>query len=452
MAKQISHYVCQNCGAEFSKWQGKCGQCGQWNRLVETIVSNKSKSSSSLKVHPGEVIKPLKLSEVKSRSFTRINTGILELDRVLGGGIVPGSIVLVAGEPGIGKSTLLTQLALKLCLNTKYSSPNTVLYVCGEESPEQIKLRIDRFQPLKTKENSFQFLPETNIENILTTLYQSTESYSLIVIDSVQTLWSQALTGSAGSIGQVRFCSQMLQTLAKKTNIPIFLIGHITKEGMIAGPKVLEHLVDTVLYLEGDPEHDFRILRASKNRFGPTDEVGIFKMNDKGMEEVKNPSKVFLEPRTKNQKQKIGAAVTVTMRGIRPMLVEIQALVVSSQLPMPRRVASGIDYKRLQVLCAVLQKRLGLPLATADVFINVAGGLKLTEPAADLAIALAIISSIKNKPLSSHSVSIGEIGLLGEIRQVSFMSKRLKEAKKLGYKTVIGEKERDLRQTLRYLR
>jgi len=284
----------------------------------------------------------------------------------------------------------------------------------------------------------------------LTTLSSGKESYSLIIIDSIQTLWTEKLSGSAGSIGQVRQSSQMLQMLAKKTNIPIFLIGHITKEGMIAGPKVLEHLVDTVLYLEGDPDHDFRILRTTKNRFGPTDEVGIFQMTDRGMEEVKDASRIFLSDNKTETAS--GRAVTVSMQGIRPMPVEIQALVVPSQLAMPRRVASGIDYRRIQVLCAVLQKRLGLPLATSDVFVNVVGGLRLTEPAADLAICLAIISSIKNKPLTPQSICLGEIGLLGEIRQVSFMAKRIKEARKLGYKTIIGEKERDLRQTLSYLR
>lgn len=448
MDKQVTKFVCQNCGAEFPKWQGQCSQCGEWNSLVETVVSTKFKSLKGLKVQKGEIVKPLKLSQVRSKSFSRIKTGIGELDRVLGGGIVPGSVVLVAGEPGIGKSTLLTQLALEL-------AKTSVLYVCGEESPAQIKIRIKRLlsQTLKlSNSNNLLFLPETNIENILEAIKKLREINILIIIDSIQTLWTENLTGVAGSVGQVRQCSNMLLTLAKKTNIPVFLIGHVTKEGAIAGPKVLEHLVDTVLYLEGDKQHDFRILRTTKNRFGPTDEVGVFRMTDGGMEEVSNPADVFLEQRTKNKEQRVGSAIVCTMQGIRPMLVEIQALVVPTTLAMPRRIASGIDYKRLQVLCAVLQKRLGIPLATSDVFVNVAGGLKLQEPAVDLAICLAIVSSFKSKPLPLKSVCLGEVGLLGEIRKVSFMEKRIKEAKKLGYKTIIGEKEVSLRQALNYLK
>ena len=461
MAKQITKYICQQCGAEFPKWAGKCSQCGEWNSLVETLVSTRKFQSP--------ITKPIKLSDVKSKTFKRIKTSIGELDRVLGGGIVPGSLVLVAGQPGIGKSTLLTQLALRLAGTkkspiTNHQSP--ILYVCGEESPQQIKLRINRFHPAvpsRAWNNNLMFLPETNIENVLSiishqspiTNHQSpaTNHQSLIIIDSIQTLWTERLTGSAGSVGQVRQCSQMLLNFAKTANIPIFLIGHITKEGMIAGPKVLEHLVDTVLYLEGDSQHEFRILRANKNRFGSTDEVGIFTMTDAGMEEVSDPSKIFLtshqSPITNHQS---GSAITVSMQGVRPILIEIQALIIPTHAPMPRRVASGIDYKRLQVLCAVLQKRLNLPLYQSDVFVNVAGGLKLTEPAADLAICLAIASSFKNKPLPQKSVCLGEVGLLGEIRKVSFMDKRIKEAKKLGYKTVIGEKERGLNQTLHYLK
>jgi len=544
MSKSVTKFICEKCGAEFPKWQGQCGQCGEWNSLVETVVSQTRSKINDIRSKI-DAIKPLKLSEIKSRTFSRVKTGIGELDRVLGGGIVPGSVVLVAGEPGIGKSTLLTQLALNLTnssslrssdknylslnrarksdskqstysrdtvnaktkqflltprelhnsekssLYTKYSILNTVLYVCGEESPEQIKLRIQRIVDLRSKSNDLRstiddlrsmmdnllFLPETNIENILQVIEQLvskqlrekeeknpnhlvTQSLShLVIIDSVQTLWTENLTGTAGSVGQVRECSNMLLTFAKKTNIPVFLIGHITKEGTIAGPKVLEHLVDTVLYLEGEREHDFRILRTTKNRFGPTDEVGIFRMSDKGMEEVADPSAIFLSPTEDGRhlpageagKMESGKAVTVAIQGIRPMLVQIEALVVPSNLAMPRRVASGISFQKLQVLCAVLQKKLGLALYQSDVFVNVAGGLKLTEPAADLAIAMAIVSSVKNKPLALKSVVVGELGLLGEIRKVSFWERRIKEARKLGYKTIIGEKEKDLRQTLKYL-
>lgn len=446
MVKQLTHFVCQNCGAEFPKWQGQCGQCSQWNTLVETIAAKARKVAS--RIAKGVVVKPLKLSQIKSKSFSRIKTGIGELDRVLGGGVVPGSVVLVAGEPGIGKSTLVTQLALEL-------KKKNVFYVCGEESPSQIKIRIKRLQSFKNHQSAIEnlfFLPETNIENILSTIENQPSTVNLIIIDSIQTLWTEALTGTAGSVGQVRQCSNMLLSLAKKANVPVFLIGHITKEGAIAGPKVLEHLVDTVLYIEGDKEHDFRILRTNKNRFGPTDEVGVFRMTDKGMEEVENPADIFLETKTKKPKDRIGSAVVCTMQGIRPMLVEIQALVVPTQIAIPRRIASGIDYKRLQVLSAVLQKRLGFPLFQSDVFVNVAGGLRLTEPAVDLAICLAIISSFKNKPLAIDSVCLGEVGLLGEIRRVSFMDKRIKEAKKLGYQTIIGQKETNLRQTLGYLK
>lgn len=483
--RQITRYVCQKCGAQFPKWQGQCSQCGAWNSLVETAILKPLKSSKS-KSRLGPAIKLLKLSEIKSKSFKRIKTDITELDRVLGGGIVPGSLVLVAGEPGIGKSTLLTQLALKLAISKTPKLKNSkqdknqklsVLYVCGEESPSQIKIRIKRLLNSNYQSASsllekpdisrLLFLAETNIENILSTINHQSISASaekqaigLIIVDSIQTIWTENLTGASGSVGQVRQCSNILLNLAKKTNIPVFLIGHITKQGAIAGPKVLEHLVDTVLYLEGDQKRDFRILRTTKNRFGSTDEVGIFQMRDAGMREVKNPGELFLGIETnqkttkKDNRQKTslpGAAITCSMQGLRPMLVEIQALVTPSSLPIPRRVASGINYQKLQILAAVIQKRLNLPLYQSDIFVSVAGGLKLSEPAIDLAVCLAIISSFKNKPLPSKSVCLGEVDLLGQIRPVAFMDKRIKEAKKLGYKTVIGEKERGLNQTLKYL-
>jgi len=436
---QLTNFICQKCGAQFPKWQGQCSQCGAWNSLVETVLAVKSKRSSFRTSHQ-QVIKPLKLNEIKAKSLQRTKTGIAELDRVLGGGIVPGSLVLVAGKPGIGKSTLLTQLALKLAIN------KPVLYVAGEESPGQIKIRIKRIIHQSSINNNLLFLPETNIENILASLEKST--VGLIIIDSIQTLWTGNLTGAAGSVGQVRQCSNMLLNLAKKTNISVFLIGHITKEGAIAGPKVLEHLVDTVLYLEGDQQRDFRILRTTKNRFGSTDEVGIFQMTDKGMEEVKNPGEIFLNRGPNSKTGKVGAAITCSMQGLRPMLVEIQALTTPSSLPVPRRVVSGINYQRLQVLSAVLQKRLNLPLYQNDIFVSVAGGLKLSEPAVDLAICLAIVSSFKNKPLPVKSVCLGEVDLLGEIRHISFMEKRVREAKKLGYKVIIGNKEKHLLDTL----
>ncbi len=450
MVKVKTYYVCQSCGAKSFKWQGQCFECGQWNSFVEEAPAQKVSGLKS-GINNGEIVKILNLGQIKTKTHHRDKTEILELDRVLGGGIVPGSVVLVAGEPGIGKSTLLTQLAINNTYNNSKIGRD-ILYVCGEESPHQIKRRIERLV-LKEKQKrnqNLQFLPETNIENIVTTVTSLKIPPKLIIIDSIQTLWTQRLTGAAGSVGQVRECSNILLNIAKKTNIPIFLIGHVTKEGAIAGPKVLEHVVDTVLYLEGDRQHDFRILRTSKNRFGPTDEVGVFQMTDRGMKDVLNPADLFLQE-DKQAVPKPGSAVICSVQGIRPMLVEIQALVVSTQLAMPRRVASGINQKKLQVLTAVLQKTLSLPLYQQDVFVNVAGGLKLQEPAIDLGLCLAIASSLKNKPLPKNAVCIGEVGLLGEIRKVSFMDKRVKEAKKLGYKTIIGEKENDLRQVLKYL-
>ncbi len=447
MTKPTTQFVCQSCGASFPKWQGQCSQCGEWNTLAESLISTKSQNKNSPS-KLGEAIKILKFSEIKAKKFSRIDTSIEELNRVLGGdqqvaGIVPGSLVLVAGAPGIGKSTLLTQLALNM-VNAKKS----VCYICGEESPSQIKIRIQRLTKNENL-NNLSFLAEVNVENILASLAKTQSPIDLIIVDSIQTLWSEQLTGVAGSVGQVRYCANILLDFAKKADIPIFLIGHITKKGMIAGPKVLEHLVDTVLYLEGDKNHDFRILRAVKNRFGPTDEVGIFQMNDSGMKQVTNPSEVFLGG---NKELVAGSATIVTMQGVRPILVEIQALVVPTTLAIPRRVASGVDYSRLQVITAVLQKRLGIPLYQYDVFVNVAGGFRITEPAADLAIALAITSSFKNKSLPTKTAVIGELGLLGEIRRVSFMDKRIKEAKKLGFTKIIGQTEKRLNQILRFLK
>jgi DNA repair protein RadA/Sms len=451
MAKQKTFYICQNCGAQSPKWQGQCFECGKWNTLVEETINTNAKSLHSIG-KKGKAGKIFNLKQIKTKAYKRDKTKILELDRVLGGGIVPGSVVLVAGEPGIGKSTLLTQLAVKNS-NNNDKNDKSILYVCGEESPHQIKRRIERIsKKTKTKTNeNLLFLAETSIEDIISTIKEIKKPLKLIIVDSIQTLWTERLTGAAGSVGQVRECSNILLNISKKTNIPIFLIGHVTKQGAIAGPKVLEHIVDTVLYLEGDKQHDFRILRTSKNRFGPTDEVGIFQMTDKGMKSVLNPADIFLqEDGEKNPKP--GSAIVCSMQGIRPMLVEIQALVVNTQLAIPRRVASGINQKKLQVLVAVLQKKLGLPLHQYDIFVNVAGGLKLREPAIDLGICMAVASSLKNKPLLKNSVCIGEVGLLGEIRKVSFMDKRIKEAKKMGYKIIIGDRQIDLRQMLKFLK
>ncbi|MFH0942603.1 MAG: DNA repair protein RadA [Candidatus Beckwithbacteria bacterium] len=429
MAKSVTHFICQNCGAEFPKWAGKCEQCDQWNTLVETMVIRSKKGlgrSGSVKGR-----EPIKLSQVKERAVEREKTGIGELDRVLGGGLVPGSVVLLAGEPGIGKSTILTQLAMKFS--------EEVLYVCGEESPEQIKLRVNRLKSSELRASlKLAFLAETDADVVVESLRGLNKKPGLVIVDSIQTMSTQDLSGMAGSVGQVRECSNRLLNLAKELSIPIFLVGHVTKEGAIAGPKVLEHLVDTVLYLEGDKRHVFRILRSQKNRFGSVDEVGVFLMTDKGLEEVSNPSDVFLEER---QKEAPGSCVVAVMEGTRPVLVEVQALVIPSQLAIPRRIGTGVDQRRLQLMTAVLTKKLGLPLGTMDVYVNVAGGLNLKEPAADLGICLAIVSSFKNKAVNLKTAVFGEVGLLGEVRQVSFGKKRQEEAKKLGYSQTVGPEQ-----------
>ncbi len=363
---------------------------------------------------------PQKLSEVKHIEKNRLKSGFVEFDRVMGGGIVPGSVTLLAGDPGIGKSTLLLHIIAAI----------GGMYVSGEESGEQIKLRAKR---MHVDGANIMVLAETVVEGILEALAKSTSP--LVVIDSIQTLSSNELEGMAGSVGQIRYCAEELVTFAKSRGVPILIIGHVTKEGEIAGPKVLEHMVDTVLYLEGERYADARILRTLKNRFGPIEEVGIFEMNEIGLKEIANPSEIFLQDRVKNVP---GSVITVVMEGSRPLLVEIQALVVPSQLAIPRRVANGFDYNRLQLITAILSKRLSIPLGTSDVFVNVSGGLKLSEPAADLAVALAILSSFKNKAVDAKAVVFGELGLLGEVRRVGQEDRRVKESKRLGFTTIIS--------------
>lgn len=423
MAKAITKFVCQQCGAESPKWMGRCPQCGEWNSLVETRLPA-----------PDEVVervvsrtKPQKLSQVKSIARVRMKTGIEEFDLVLGGGAVPGSVILIAGEPGIGKSTLMLQLVAQVGKN------NSCLYVSGEESLQQIKIRTQRLD-LKTQE--VLFLTETNTESICTQINELKPK--LIVIDSIQTCWTNNLSGTAGSVGQVKESAAQLLKLAKQEGIPLFLVGHVTKAGAIAGPKVLEHMVDTVIYLEGERFGAARLLRATKNRFGATDEVGVFEMTDKGLIEVVNPSKLFLRQRVKKVP---GSVVVATLEGTRPVLVEIQALVVPTTLAVPRRISQGIDYRRLQLISAVLTKQLKLPLATFDIYVNVAGGIRIEEPASDLGVALAIISSFKGISIDPKTVCFGEIGLLGEIRTVSQIAKRKKEAKKLGFTLTISPEE-----------
>ncbi|MFH0749697.1 MAG: DNA repair protein RadA [Candidatus Gottesmanbacteria bacterium] len=414
--KQRSSYVCQQCSAEFPQWYGKCPSCGEWNTLVETVKESETASHASKRFVSQST--PQKLSEVKHIEKNRLKCGLAEFDRVMGGGIVPGSVTLLAGDPGIGKSTLLLHVL----------SPIGGMYISGEESGEQIKLRAKR---MGIDGENIMVFSETVLEGITEALIKKNPQ-GLVIVDSIQTISSNNLDGMAGSVGQIRYCAEELVTFAKSRGVPILIIGHVTKEGEIAGPKVLEHMVDTVLYLEGERYADARILRTLKNRFGPVEEVGIFEMKENGLKEIDNPSEIFLQDRVKNVP---GSVITVIMEGTRPLLVEIQALVVPSQIPIPRRVANGFDYNKLQLLTAILQKRLGLPLGTSDVFINVNGGLKLTEPAADLAVALAIISSYKNISIDSKTIVFGEVGLLGEIRRVGQEERRMKEAKRLGFVT-----------------
>lgn len=429
MPKSITKFICQQCGYESSGWLGRCPECGEWNALVETVVST---GNGKLKIENGKLGKPQRLSEIKSIKQDRLKTGIGEFDRVLGGGIVPGSVVLVAGEPGIGKSTLLLQLAAKI----------GGLYVTGEESLQQIKIRAER---LGVKNKDLLFLAETNVDTIVSQL--ESQNWSAVIVDSIQTLYTSELTGTTGSVGQVKECSGRILRIAKNRGIPVFLIGHVTKAGVIAGPKVLEHMVDTVLNIEGERFGAARLLRATKNRFGATDEVGVFEMGDKGMVAVDNPSKLFLA----NRVVKVpGSVVVATMEGTRPVLVEIQALVVPTQLAIPRRIGQGIDYNRLQLIAAVLTKRLNLPLASFDIYVNVVGGLRIEEPAADLGVALAIYCSFKNIAVASKTIVFGELGLLGEIREVSQSGTRNKEARRLGFTTIISpEKFSSINQVIR---
>lgn len=387
--------------------------------MVETLEQkSKVKSQKSNFVNQS----PQELKDISVKETKRISSSFEELDRVLGGGIVPGSVVLLAGDPGIGKSTILLQVCAKL----------SGLYISGEESVHQVKIRADR---LGLGNSKMQILADTNADNICEQLQKLEPAFA--VIDSIQTMETEDLSGMAGAVGQVRETASRFIRVAKENTIPIIIVGHVTKDGAIAGPKVLEHLVDTVLYLEGEKFQTLRILRVTKNRFGPLDEVGVFEMVEEGMKEVKNPSELFLGE--KNSANQTPGSITVcTMEGSRPLLVEIQALVIPTKLAMPRRVGSGIDYNRLQLILAILQKRLGLPLYECDVYVNVAGGLKVSEPAGDLACALALISSFKNKPLPKNTCAIGEMGLLGELRRVGNLEKRIKEAKRLGFTNVIS--------------
>ncbi len=426
--KTKSSFVCQECGYESPKFLGKCPECGEWNTLREFKIQNsevKSKSSK-LRSSDGELI-PRKVSDIPYKVRGRISTGFSESDSVLGGGLVPGSVTLLAGDPGIGKSTLLLQVAY----NISKQKENYVLYISGEESEEQIKLRAERI--LKNTKNVNLFLLSLNDPDQIVEILQKA-SPTLVIVDSIQTMESEALPGLSGSVGQVRYAGLQLAKAAKLLNVPVILVGHVTKEGTIAGPMVLSHMVDCVLFLEGEKTTGTRVLRSFKNRFGPVDEVGIFSMEGEGMTEVRNPEVLFL---SKRPNKAPGSVMVVTLEGTRAFLVEVQALVVYTKNQFPKRVSLGIDYRRLELLLAVLQKHCKLPLDACDVFVNVAGGLRLSDPATDLGICLAIYSSYKNLPLPK-TVGIAEVGLLGELRNVPSLEKRIKVAKSLGFANIIS--------------
>ena len=414
MAKSKSVFVCQSCGAESPKWMGRCNACGQWNTYVEQKIS-KAPQRSRERV-PAGYDQPQKLSEISSSQIRRIDLKNEEFNRVLGGGIVPGSLVLIGGEPGIGKSTLALQVALRAEINT--------LYISGEESPQQLKMRADR---LGTADGECLILAETNLQAILTQLDNSNPG--LLIIDSIQTLYSEDIESAPGTISQVRECAAQLLKKAKETHTPVILIGHITKEGSIAGPKVLEHIVDTVLQFEGDTHHMYRILRSVKNRFGSTSEIGVFEMTGKGLREILNPSELLINQHPPDLS---GSAIAANVEGVRPILIEVQALVSTAVYGTPQRTATGFDTRRLGMLLAVLEKRANFKLAIKDVFLNIAGGLKVDDPAIDLAVVAAILSSTVDIPVDGRTCFAGEVGLSGEIRPVNRIEQRLGEADKLG--------------------
>jgi DNA repair protein RadA/Sms len=435
MAKIKTVYVCQQCGAEYPKWMGRCTECGQWNTLLETIMQPAKPSQVAHRATTFLVsgTTPQPLSAVPIEKLDRLALSMKEFNRVLGGGIVPGSLILIGGDPGVGKSTLLLQISAQ---SAQSGSP--ILYVSGEESIYQIKIRAER---LGLREDNLLILNEINVNTII----QHIEKLSpkLVVVDSIQTVYRDELSSMPGSVTQVRESAMQFQAIAKGHNIPIFLIGHVTKDGTIAGPRVLEHIVDVVLYLEGERFHTYRLLRSVKNRFGATDEIGIFEMQDVGMTEVPNPSEIFLTERLPNA---AGSAITVTIEGTRPLLVEIQALASTTTFGNPRRTPNGVDMNRLLLLIAVLTKRVGIRLGDQDVFVNVVGGLRVGEPAADLSVAAAIASSFKNRPIAADVALIGEVGLSGELRAVGHLEKRLKEAAKLGFKRCIVPKTNATRE------
>lgn len=430
MVKTKVVFRCQGCGYESVKWMGRCPECGEWNTLTEEVEKKD--------VHPRlisvtEALSPQSIGKIKTEAVKRVKTGIGEFDRILGGGIIPGSLILIGGAPGIGKSTLLLQVANTLSIDKGYTKEGTsraaVLYVSGEESVQQTKIRAQR---LDVDAEKLYVVSETNLENIINHIKILNPKF--VVIDSIQTVYKDSLPSAPGTVSQVRECTVELLRVAKDSSISIFISGQVTKEGAIAGPRVLEHIVDTVLYFEGNSQHMYRILRAYKNRFGSTNEIGVFMMKEKGLFEVENPSEIFLSERPIGAS---GSVVIGSLEGTRPLLVELQALVSAANFTQPQRRAIGVDYNRVSLLLAVLEKRLGFHLGMQDVFINVVGGIKIDEPATDLGILVAVASAFRNLPVDSKTVVMGEVGLTGEIRAVNFIDKRIKEAAKLGFRTCV---------------
>lgn len=425
MAKgKATVFFCQNCGYESSKWLGQCPGCREWNTFVEEVIDKKSVSSSGKLKSSLQKAEVVPLSKVKASDDERITTEMKELDRVLGGGVVKGSLVLVGGDPGIGKSTLL----LQVCRNL--SNRNLpILYVSGEESLQQIKIRAQRIGEFS---DSLKLLCETNLDTIRETIER--EKPQVVVIDSIQTMYNESVTSAPGSVSQVREATGVFMQIAKGMGISIFIVGHVTKEGVVAGPRVLEHMVDTVLYFEGDRHQSYRILRGVKNRFGSTNEIGVFEMRHEGLVEVENPSEFMLSGKPEGAS---GSVVACSMEGTRPILLEVQALICRTSFGMPRRTATGTDYNRVNLLMAVLEKRLGMDLANCDAYVNIAGGIRMNEPAIDLGIVLAIMSSHFDKPINEKTICFGEVGLSGEVRGVSMAEQRVQEARKLGFETCI---------------
>lgn len=421
--KSVSVYFCQNCGYESAKWMGQCPGCREWNTLVEEVVEKRALGKGKSLGEDAAARRPVNLSQIAYEQEARISTGFAELDRVLGGGVVPGSLVLVGGDPGIGKSTLLLQVCRKI------SGKQDVLYISGEESLQQIKMRAERIGDFSER---LTLLCETNLELVAKVIER--EKPKIVMIDSIQTMYREDVASAPGSVSQVREATGILMRIAKEKGIAIFIVGHVTKEGVVAGPRVLEHMVDTVLYFEGDRHALYRILRGVKNRFGSTNEIGVFEMCEQGLKEVANPSEVMLNGRPEGAS---GSVVACSMEGTRPMLLEIQALVCRSNFGNPRRTAAGTDLNRVNLLMAVLEKRVGLAMSASDAYINIAGGIRMNEPAIDLGIVLALASSYRDRPMGEKTICFGEVGLSGEVRAVSMPKQRAAEAKKLGFELCV---------------